>query len=362
MLNKFLTIIRKIYANVSYILFRKIRAAFIIYNDPFPIRSGYWIIGTDFSRSLKVRKLPPPLNQVKIWGDWQTLAWLRVVMSALRKCVPPWISVRGDKSNASYHADILLISRAGDLIGFDVRKFKVIRKMDKKLACLAVERRNKVSMTYPCPRMYLEDGLLIEDMIYGAAFSRAGPTERRKVFAFLLECLSSATSENILLDDIESWKRGCFRIIERYSKLSEKLDLEYSFIDEIIELTKTGYVHGDITGDNVIVTADGSYVIDHELYGAAPIFTELMTLIMFEARNHRNDLLVAFLKGEFDKDFFDLEFFRKKNLTMPDRHVVVISWLGWKTVREDISNENITRFLQRLLSVTSCLERASSPQ
>jgi Phosphotransferase enzyme family len=341
---------RKAMDNWRRIYLKKRIAKKIISECAFPVRSGLWVIGPEFSRNHDVRRLPPPLDTVKSWGDWRKGKILKALVHFSEVLIYPWITRASGPAKGKFVADVVLINRLNDLVGFDLAENKVIKSMTSHQIKHLETGVLHLTKIYTCVPFQInhETGYVFEDMISGCAFSVVSDEMRIKSVARFLDGLLLAPSLALDMDAICSWQTACRVLLPQIPCSDLPLSKIEKYIGDIILNAKTSWVHGDLFGENIIVTDTGEVVIDYDKSGIAPTFTDIMTLFVFEARTLRYDLMDTFFNGGFDQEFDIMGCRLNGDESLFQKVAMFITWLGWKTTTEDFSSINIRRFFDVL--------------
>jgi thiamine kinase-like enzyme len=350
MINSIGTIYERATSNLRGIACKKRLAAEIIAKGNFPIRTGLWFVGPEFSRNYAVPKLPSPLDGVKRWGGWRKGKILKLFVRLFEVLIYPWITYASRPQNAQFVADVVLVNRLHEPIGFDLKEHKVIKSMSIRQIRLletCVSHLDKIYLCVPFQADH-ESGYTFEDMISGSVFSVTSEEVRIDCVQHFFEGLRSATSLVLDSEAIDRWHTACRELLSQNSDSNLEHYKIIKYVDELIVKAKTTWVHGDLFGENIIVTSEGAVLIDYDKSGIAPTFTDIMTLFVFEARTLRFDLMDIFFQGGFDKEFISLGCQLDGEDVFLQRVSIFISWLGWKMTTEDFSLINMKRFLEVL--------------
>jgi len=341
----------RIFSNLNNIFRKKRLAAKMLLVKEFPVRAGFWLIKPEFSRRVTIHKLPPPLDKAKQWGGWRNGRVLKVLMSVAEYLIFPWfVWVRGDKQG-KFYADIVLINRLREPVGFDLNDKRVIRKLSNNEIDTLLINASKISDIYSLTEFEVdhESGYVIENMIAGTAFSYSSSINRLFSVNKFIEGLKMVESD-ILSDAVMmSWKDASYSLLPRLNMEEKaKVEVEKNIIN-ICTSAKKSWVHGDLFGENIIINSTGRpIIIDIDKAGIAPTFTDIMTLFVFEARTLRFDLMDKFFRGDYDAELnklgLPLETDKNNNVKL----AVFITWLGWKMTTERFAEINLTRFFNVL--------------
>ena len=329
-------------------IFRKKRiSSSILRDDNFPVRSGKWFIGSEFSRHIAIKKLPPPLDTVKQWGGWRTGRVLKFFVNISEISIFPWfVNVSSDKSY-EFFADVILVNRLHEPVGFDLKEKKVIRIMSVDEAHKHTESVSHLSKFYNCAAYHIDQssGFVIEEMVDGISFSRSSIKNRTESVSKLFIGLDKADNTTLSDGSMHHWSEKCQQLISRLNSYGIDVKKVAFKLDDIFIQAKISWTHGDLFGENIIINNErGPILIDYDKYGVAPSFTEMMTLFVFEARTQQKDLINSFFKGHYDKEFLNLGISFSHHDVLENKIALFISWLGWKLTTEEFSEINLERF------------------
>ena len=353
-------IYNKIVSNCRGIIYKKKLASKIITRGSFPLRPGLWIIGPDFSRNIAVKKLPPPLDKVKQWGGWRSDKILKVFVRLSRLLIYPWVAYTSKQSVSKYVADVVLLNRLNETVGFDLKVIKPISHHQLRVIETSVLHLSKI---YTCVSFQVDykAGYIFENMISGSVFSVVSDEVRSSCVNGFFEGLQVSTPMELDSESVDRWHTACHELLPQIPCAELFHHNIIKHIDEIITDSKRSWIHGDLFGENIIVTTDGAVVIDYDKACIAPTFTDIMTLFVFEARTLRFDLMDNFFKGEFDQEFADIVCQFDGDDTFIKKVAIFISWLGWKTTTEKFSSINMSRFLDVLERYFSVNKQRQNP-
>lgn len=347
MIDKRYNILKRIVDHWRTIARKKRLAAEIIGRSYLPVKSGFWRIHPEFSRSFSVPRLPPPLDGVKKWGRWRNGKVLKSFVRLSEILIYPWLAYATRPAGAEFAADVVLVNRLFEPVAFDLSAKKVIRHMTKQGVREFETGVSHLSKMYSCPPFQIDHdtGYVIEDMISGSAFSVASASQRVASVTQFLNGLQAAQSMAIDEQAIFNWRTASDDLLLQLpvDRVLHKKIIES--LNEIILKAKTSWVHGDLFGDNIIIDANKkAFVIDYDKSGVAPSFTDVMTLLVFEARTLRSDLMDTFFDGRFDQEFAGLGCALAGDDALAKKVSAFVAWLGWKLTTEEFSAINMSRF------------------
>lgn len=319
-------------------------AAEVIAKSAVPLRSGAWKVGRHFSRHDSVAQLPPPLNLVKQWGHWRRGERLKASMRLLEAAIPPWRSMRTTAGDPQYEADVLLINRLGQPVGFDLQRGSVVRTCSREEAEQLERKRLELAPIYDCVSFEAHDTApyIIEPFVRGVSFGVAPVEEREAAVRGFLDGLMSAPAQVLPAADAQEWRMSTAEILPRFQLTESVCSAISDSAARLVSEARCSWVHGDLHGDNIVMRSGSPVVIDYQTAEVAPSFTDIMTLFVFEARSQRPRFLTALARGEYDAALRALGC----DIREPhDRLAIFVSWLGWKATRERFSRINVERFV-----------------
>ena len=343
-----IALIKKIFINVSSIAKKKKVAAQFLKSGTFPLEGGLWVIGSEFSRKSAVKQLPPPLDTVKQWGGWRKNDILKYAVNCVEILTYPWFAWVPFDGKVDVRADVLLINRLMEPVGFDLKKRLVIRIHSTLNQNFLKQVYTSISGIYPCLESSYDSeiGYAVEELISGRSFTSSSDINRLKTFDLLISGLSKAPevakNEKACLD----WLFMARGLIARLP-VSLRSNVEAEVIC-ICNRAKFSWVHGDLFGENIIISDEKTMVIDYDKAGIAPSFTDIMTLVVFEARSLNLDLADRFFSGKYNDDFKKMGVLIDKRKQVTVGIAIFIAWLGWKQTTEEFSEVNVARFFEIL--------------
>lgn len=319
----------KIVKGIHRLVARKRFAADIIRQGTFPLRPGLWFLGASFSRRLGT-SLPPPLDGVKRWYDFRSNSPMKYLVKAAGAILPPWITWSKARTETALAVDILLVSRAMVAVGFDLHARVVMRRLDRKVAEGMLLAVNHLRQTYPCPRLSIDTTgeFLLEDLIDGVAFRKADSRRQDICIAQMLARWASSAALPMPEDARMRWLDESLGLLRGLSGAPGSVSS--GDIASLVQTSKTAWIHGDLSGENIVLTKDGYFAIDFDRVTIGPAFFDMVHLFLLEARegSRQPSLLDDFFDGDYDRNLAAMGV--PGEMTDSRRIALLVTTLGWK--------------------------------
>lgn len=336
----------KIRRGLRSILARKAFAAEVVRHSEMPIRSGLWVLGPTFSTRRGTR-LPAPLSGSKLWLDFQPTAMFKLPIRLAGAMLPPWFAWRTPRKTDQAGAQVLLVNRVLMPVAFDLKKGAVIRSVPHDEAAELLRKVGMLRSAYECPNLDYDHelSLLHEEFIAGTPY-------RRVPLAFQDACLSGLTRRvagarrGVLADaDRAAWLDASRRLLaEVLPTESEQLAAR---VAAIVSDTPTGWIHGDMAGENIILRGAEPVLIDFDRVMLGPLFFDPLHLLLIEASLGNPAQLRAFFRGAYDDALATISLPARGDA---DRSALCVAAVGWKLSRAMTSWEPACELLGRTLA------------
>lgn len=316
---------RKIGSGLSHIAERKQRAAETIRRSDLPLSSGLWLVGPSFSVRAGT-KLVPPLDGVKRWFDFRPGPFMRLLVTMAGSMIPPWFAWRARSGSAD--ATVLLVSRAGVAVAFDLNRNVVVRHMAAAMAAELGGAVDRLRHSHTCPKMEYdgEHQLLIEEFVAGEAFRAASDERQLACVATIFDQLANAPRID-LPDDVRQGWRDALEYL--FARLEQPPPSIAEHVTTFVQSAAACTVHGDLNGENIILRDTGHVVIDFDRVSVGPAFFDPLHLFMVEFGWGRTHLLDELMRGQFDAEI------RSLGVELPGppsegRAALCYAAIGWK--------------------------------
>lgn len=331
------TVIRKL----SGLAARKRLAANAIGRHEVSVRPGLWLLHPDFNRTWNNRRLPSPLSLSKQPGSWPGRRLYGPLLALASWIIYPWFVVaRLPVSRLA--ADVLLVNKEQELVGFDLKARKVFRTVEPERLAIARGKHSNLSRVYSCPPIETDELLLVQDFVVGTTFSAASSQGRLALMERVFAAVTDAASIHLAPSVEQRWHRSINETL-RFSTLDLSNGNTGNLVLELLDGAKRSWIHGDLIGENVLVTPDGQMVVvDTEGADPGPSLADPLTLIISEARRGRPDMLAALHHGRFDPHFDSLGC---KISNSASRTALFALWLAWRRGVSDLPDEYWHRFI-----------------
>lgn len=339
-------VLHKALAKVREMAVKKRVAASTIRHQLLPVRAGLWLIGSEFSRHSRVGSLPEPLSSAKQPGGWPASRYYAPLMRVAAWISPPWFSVfRGTASNVA--ADVVLVNKAHEPVGFDLVRRLVLRRGTQAEVAQRSARHAKLHQTYRCASVSFDQnlGLMVEPLVPGRGLAVCTGEDRATCIAQIFAQLAAAPVAPVPAETVSRWG-------ELAGQTAPLLDLPETVrtdvarrVSDLIGRAKRCWIHGDLSGDNIVVQDRAFTVIDLDTVVAGPAFADIMTLSFAEARLRRCDFLDRLLTGMYDDQLMALGCDISPGERDASYTALFVAWLAWCRVSGDFPEKDLGRFI-----------------
>ena len=344
------TSLARVFKGLRRLSAKKQLGAQAIRDGHMPVRAGLWIIGPSFSRRWG-GQLPAPLNAVKQWYNFRPAKLLRSPIKLSGIVIPPWFArSKASQSTSAYVADVVLVNRAMELVGFDLAESIVMRRSDPSESQKVMSLVDNLRPTYACPRLMADPHgeFIFEELVLGDPFSRAGAADRTRCVAAVLDALGSATAVPLSRELSHQWAERCAPLLADLSGGTRR-GIEEE-LPRIINECTTGWIHGDLSGENIIFRDGRWFVIDFDQVTIGPMFFDLVSLLINEAGWGRAELLDAFFLGDYDAALSGLGVQPGRTEPAVWRAALCAATIGWWCLRGEMTESSARPYLGELLS------------
>ncbi|WP_350149815.1 phosphotransferase [Devosia sp. RR2S18] len=180
---------------------------------------------------------------------------------------------------------------------------------------------------------------LVEPLNVGPLLSKA-PSSTRRAFLVEVFCRIDRSAKR----ELDTLQRNNW--FNEIALLSADRAWAFNFSEAAMILTSasSSLIHGDLWGENVVVSGQGPKLIDFDKVSIAPTFVDPLTMILLEARMRRSDLLTDYLAGTYDRYLSRLYSSSTVASAEQLRRVSFMGWLAWARSLGWIDQRSLVRF------------------
>jgi hypothetical protein len=260
-------------------------------------------------------------------------------------CYPWFAWSAGTASEASsFAADVILINKKNEPVAFDLSAGLIARISDDRALRALFERLRNLSAFYRCVWPTRREGLIVENLLKGIALASASHSQRTACAYEILEAIARAPVAPSG-SELTGWLELSHDTLRHLPAPIAQDEIVREQVRSICSAARWSWTHGDLTGENIILTDDGPQMIDFDKARIAPAFTDSLILFVMEARMRRYDLFLRFIAGDFDTQLSKLSCFVDGTPTSPSRIAAFVATIGWLRICEPTATNEVKSYV-----------------
>lgn len=270
-------------------------------------RKGYWILPESvIARHLSITRIPKSLRSTKGVGKSSYAPIRRVLLRILYAIVPPVVvMVAKEKPEAALGSEfgIFVSARGGDgiLINPDRGEVLRVKRKGSRIDDGQLEMRKRLGRFLLVPKACVIAGGsgIKEEYVNGRPLRCLGTNVRRRIVDQLVRRYEEMSETDVEYPGGEFWdgvmaSESALRLSAETKQSMEEARVDLCGLFQKLPFTPA---HGDLGGNNVIVTDRGPTLIDLEDCALLPVYFDIFFLSHQEWLAGRRDLWEHFVNG-----------------------------------------------------------------